>query len=228
MEHRASLWRQRLAAGQGALCNLLGGWGKPGRGRSRGNSSPGCLGGAALARGDSKVPCVCRGGLDVAGRGPAGAACLRCIPRIPSLLPAPIGRGCGLCGEGGGWGGMLTAPAPPLEAMGGWHACVGHGAGQGEQLESSGGTSTLRVLLVPLALQGPVGIGCVRDAALCGGHGVPVSSGNLGQATGAERSRAVGAAPQGAPACVPPQFGPPEITHLLAVPDNACRCPRHE
>lgn len=81
---------------------------------------------------------------------------------------------------GEGWGGgVLTAPAPQL--------CGGGMRAEERRGESSGCTGTPWVWLVPLALQGPSGIGCVRDAALSGGQGVPVPSWDLGQATRAEQ-----------------------------------------
>lgn len=68
----------------------------------------GCHGvpwGAAQARGTQRCRAfVCKGGS-------AGAACLRCIPGIPSLLPAPFGRGWGATETGGGlWGWWQPLP----------------------------------------------------------------------------------------------------------------------
>lgn len=71
--------------------------------------------------------------------------------------------------------GVLPAPSPWLKAMGG-----GMGKAQGEP---SGYTGTPQVLLVPPALQGSVGIRCMRDAALRGGQGVPVPCWDLAQVT---------------------------------------------
>lgn len=55
----------------------------------------------------------------------AEAACLRCIPGIHSLLPAPIGRGWGAIKTGGGrWG--LCQPLPhAAELCGARYFCVG-------------------------------------------------------------------------------------------------------
>lgn len=165
--------------------------------------------GAAQPRGTQRCHAfVCRA-LRWDKRGSAGAACLRCIPGIPSLLPASIGRGWGAIETGEGrWGWCQSCPT--------FQSCVRRDACVWEH--RGGALAAPQVLPVSLALPGRVWLRCRRDAALSRGQGVAVPSRDFEAAGILVQSSTAGIAPQGASGRVLPPLRLPEITVPVTVP----------